>query len=130
MSEFNINLNKNIAAEAPKPASTSAAVSSSSSQAIPIVSKPSIDEILKKLGITKEQYNELIIKHPGFDTLSREEQIKIIAAKSDIQANVAEEAKVETKQAEVVNADVTENAVNQEHNHDCNQRGRNHSSIQ
>ena len=91
MSEFNINLNKNIAAEAPKPASTSAVVSSSSSQAIPIVSKPSIDEILKKLGITKEQYNELIIKHPGFDTLSREEQIKIIAAKSDIQADEAED---------------------------------------
>lgn len=118
MSEFNININKNISAEAPKSASTSAAVSSSSSQAIPIVSKPSIDEILKKLGITKEQYNELIIKHPGFDTLSREEQIKIIAAKSDIQADVAEEAKVETKQAGVVNANVTENAVNQEHNHD------------
>ena len=72
MSELNINLNKTIATEAPKSASTTAAVSASSSQAIPIVSKPSIDEILKKLGITKEQYNELIIKHPVFDTLSRD----------------------------------------------------------
>ncbi|CCY63241.1 unknown [Clostridium sp. CAG:967] len=118
MSELNINLNKTIATEAPKSASTTAAVSASSSQAIPIVSKPSIDEILKKLGITKEQYNELIIKHPGFDTLSREEQIKIIAAKSAAPETVAVGTKVETKQAEIVNANETEKTVHSEHNHD------------
>lgn len=77
--------------------STSTSTSSASKSAPIQMIDSSKNELLKKLGITLDQYNAIKAQHPDFDTLSLVKQLEIvktpIALKTELQSGEVKEGK-------------------------------------
>lgn len=85
--------------------STSTSTSSASKSAPIQMIDSSKNELLKKLGITLDQYNAIKAQHPDFDTLSLVKQLEIvktpIAPKADLKVNNLEKQDVKVEKPSV-----------------------------
>lgn len=85
--------------------STSTSTSSAAKSAPIQMIDSSKNELLKKLGITLDQYNAIKAQHPDFDTLSLVKQLEIvktpIAPKADLKVNNLEKQDVKVEKPSV-----------------------------
>ena len=78
MSELNLNLNISVQGANQSSKSQMTAKSGSTDSSVPMVKKLTKEELIKELGITLEQYNAILMKHPDFESMSREDRLKIV----------------------------------------------------
>ena len=78
MSELNINLNIGVQGANQSSKSQGTTRTDSANSSVPMVKKLTKEELIKELGITLEQYNEILMKHPDFESLSKEDRLKIV----------------------------------------------------
>ncbi len=90
--------------------STSTSTSSASKSAPIQMIDSSKNELLKKLGITLDQYNAIKAQHPDFDTLSLVKQLEIvktpIAPKADLKVNNLEKQDVKVEKPSVSTSEI------------------------
>lgn len=90
--------------------STSTSTSSAAKSAPIQMIDSSKNELLKKLGITLDQYNAIKAQHPDFDTLSLVKQLDIvktpIAPKADLKVNNLEKQDVKVEKPSVSTSEI------------------------
>lgn len=90
--------------------STSTSTSSAAKSAPIQMINSSKNELLKKLGITLDQYNAIKAQHPDFDTLSLVKQLEIvktpIAPKADLKVNNLEKQDVKVEKPSVSTSEI------------------------
>ena len=90
--------------------STSTSTSSASKSAPIQMIDSSKNELLKKLGITLDQYNAIKAQHPDFDTLSLVKQLEIVktpvAPRADLKVNNLEKQDVKVEKPSVSTSEI------------------------